>query len=385
VPGKKIFLRIPVYSLERPNECNYNAIEIYTSYARLAGKTVEPPTKLCGSLQKSSITSEDHVLALRFTTRVGPKSLQDEMKKLSHFQANYTIIRPIETNASLPVGKACGEDEFDCSDNNCIHIHLKCNKKVNCQLKNDEENCPDLTPIGLKADILIIAFMGALLVIGMCVGMWLNVIRKLKEDSEELHTLRALKSTESGLASEGQSQKSVCPSENHTQHPHTLQEMSSTDSKDTVIQKPTPESTNVSARTGSLPPYDQTVGNAGPPILQLNPRNPHRAIGRRASEGIPKGTLEVAVYRKPSEPTPQSTYVPMQFVRDCACQTRESYLMARRHGALRAPIARAEAIEYFQGTPIRRLNRPPTPSFFPPSSASSEIGNSLERLDEEFE
>lgn len=150
-PGKKIFLRIPVYSLERPNDCNYNAIEIYTSYAKLAGKTTDLPVKLCGSLQKSTVTSEDHVLAIRLTTRVGAKSLQDEMKKLSQFQANYTIIRPIDVNASASTGKSCAPGEFDCSDNNCINETLVCNGKVNCQLKNDEENCPDLKAEGLKA------------------------------------------------------------------------------------------------------------------------------------------------------------------------------------------------------------------------------------------
>jgi len=153
LPGREIFLRIPVYRLEQPNDCNHNAIEIYTSYAKLAGRTIDPPIRLCGSLQKATITSEDHVLAIRLTTKVGPKSLIDDMKKLSHFEANYTIIRPVQTNVSQPNGKACGDDEFDCSDQTCIHIDLKCDGKVNCQLKNDEDTCPDLKPEGLKADI----------------------------------------------------------------------------------------------------------------------------------------------------------------------------------------------------------------------------------------
>lgn len=240
-------------------------------------------------------------------------------------------------------------------------------------------------------DIFIIAFLGTLLVIGMCTGMFLNIFRKLKQDREELLALRAIqrKSKESGLGSEAQSQKSVCPSETQqNQRPHTLppsEEQSSTESKDTIIHKPILDSTNVTTGTGSFLPYDQTPGNLEPPVIQLNPRNPLRTVGRRASEGVPKERLQVAVYRKPSEPVQEPIYVPMQFVRDCACQTRESYLMARRHATVRAPLAKVEVIEFFQGTPIRRLSRPQTPTFFPPSSASSEIGNSLERLDEEFE
>jgi len=250
----------------------------------------------------------------------------------------------------------------------------------------------------------------------MCTGMFLNIFRKLKQDREEIQALRGIqrKSRESGLqmTSEAQSQKSVCPSENHAElsaGPRQIpfEEQSSTESKDTVIHKPSFESTNriqslqqlPTTGTSSLPVYEQAVlnpGSTGPPTLQLN--NPRKVVGRRASDiptTLPKGNLQVALYRKPSEPIPESSslsLVPMQFVRDCACQTRESYLMARLHGQhgppgmmTRAPLARGEAIEFFQGTPIRRLSRPPQPFFFPPSSASSEIGNSLERLDEEFE
>lgn len=38
----------------------------------------------------------------------------------------------------------------------------------------------------LKTNILIIAFLGILLMSGMCSGLMLNVYRKLKQDKEEM-------------------------------------------------------------------------------------------------------------------------------------------------------------------------------------------------------
>lgn len=37
---------------------------------------------------------------------------------------------------------ACEPDEFDCDDNTCIDINLKCNDQNNCRFSNDEgEDC----------------------------------------------------------------------------------------------------------------------------------------------------------------------------------------------------------------------------------------------------
>lgn len=36
---------------------------------------------------------------------------------------------------------ACGDDEFDCDDDTCIDISLKCNDRANCKFKKDEAAC----------------------------------------------------------------------------------------------------------------------------------------------------------------------------------------------------------------------------------------------------
>jgi hypothetical protein len=55
---------------------------------------------------------------------------------------NSSFLNVISASASTPEGTKCIEgDEFDCADSYCIHKDLKCNNKINCQLRNDEDTC----------------------------------------------------------------------------------------------------------------------------------------------------------------------------------------------------------------------------------------------------
>lgn len=59
----------------------------------------------------------------------------------SHFKLLYTAFTKKKSIDGKNTTLACGDDEFDCDDETCIDISLKCNDRPNCKFKKDEANC----------------------------------------------------------------------------------------------------------------------------------------------------------------------------------------------------------------------------------------------------
>jgi hypothetical protein len=116
------------------------------------------------------------------------------------------------------------------------------------------------------------------------------------------------------------------------------------------------------------------MGTVTPPLYG----KPSAIIKRRSSSSdiVPKGAGWVVPVSQAQAP-PQEPPTCIE-VRDCACQTRDSFLarlnLGKQYTRSRAPLALEEQ------SVVRRVN---FPYFgYAASSASSETGRSLERLDE---
>ena len=115
----------PHYSLGAPNECELNFIEVFGAKTDLQHRIKQ----FCGSVVEI-VTSKTNVLHLRFFADL-------EVIK-SSFEANFTAYTSYrDTEAS---GK-CAPSEFDCEDATCVDMSLRCNGRINCKFRNDEENC----------------------------------------------------------------------------------------------------------------------------------------------------------------------------------------------------------------------------------------------------
>jgi len=184
---KKVFLQFQEYDLKKPNDCNFNYIQLFD------GKTDidHLKKKFCGSKAEYHTSGAD-VLYVRFYTvgeGIGSK-----------FEAFFTASREVSEL------ETCSEDEFDCSDSNCIDPDLLCNGMRNCAFGWDEESCAaggSNIPLDFsQTHVIVIIICLTLLLVGMCAGMIFNLVRKLTEDKEDIQASRE-KSLASLAASAG--------------------------------------------------------------------------------------------------------------------------------------------------------------------------------------
>lgn len=171
--GKKIYLNFTEFKLEKPNECKENYVEVF-------GAKPDIPSRFeifCGSMANSVITKDSGgvggnlMYVHLFTSNRAYKT---------QFKATYTVFRTLDPN----VGE-CEEDEFDCEDNTCIDITLKCDRYAHCRLKADEdyELCKTETESLLsKPHILVILVIFSLILSGMSFVFLFKCIRKLVQD-----------------------------------------------------------------------------------------------------------------------------------------------------------------------------------------------------------
>lgn len=76
-----------------------------------------------------SVSSKTNILHIRYFAH--PLAIN------SSFSILYTAYR------DKTVGNPCNKDtEYDCEDETCIAGDLRCNHRVNCRFRWDEEDCP---------------------------------------------------------------------------------------------------------------------------------------------------------------------------------------------------------------------------------------------------
>uniref|UniRef100_A0A8D8QDU5 Neuropilin and tolloid-like protein 2 n=1 Tax=Cacopsylla melanoneura TaxID=428564 RepID=A0A8D8QDU5_9HEMI len=168
--GWKIQLVWSTFKLQFPNDCDSNFIEVFPEEADLLSRI----HNFCGSIA-DNLDSPDNILNIRFVA--DPKAFG------SIFEANYTAYRE-KTNE-----KNCSAtDEYDCDDNKCIDKSLKCNGKINCRFRWDEDDSvckKSVDPVAEMLndkDILLILAIFCLILGGMCVAFLCKIVRKLVHD-----------------------------------------------------------------------------------------------------------------------------------------------------------------------------------------------------------
>ncbi|XP_044742461.1 uncharacterized protein LOC123304958 isoform X2 [Chrysoperla carnea] len=159
----KIQLNFIDYKLDRPNECDNNFIDIFSNKTDIPSRL----KTFCGSIP-DSVASKGNILFIRFYAAVNALN--------STFSILYTAYRDRGETA-----KNCNAGEYDCQDNTCIDDSLRCNNRINCRYRWDEQDCVTKKK-NLPEHIIIIMVVFCLIVSGMCAAFIFNCVRKLMRD-----------------------------------------------------------------------------------------------------------------------------------------------------------------------------------------------------------
>ncbi|XP_047035217.1 uncharacterized protein LOC124641232 [Helicoverpa zea] len=167
----KIYLNFTHYTLEKPNECNKNIIQVFeTAHQEMDTNLAE----YCGSVANSVTTKDGNVMYVRMFVA---KDAQEETKFIATFNAYRTL--------GSGTDDKCTDEEFDCEDNTCIDLHLKCDTLAHCRLKADEDpaKCDTKTESTInQPHILMILIIFSLILSGMTFVFIFKCIRKLYQD-----------------------------------------------------------------------------------------------------------------------------------------------------------------------------------------------------------
>lgn len=164
--GWKIQLILDHFTLQHPNECDANFVDIFQDQTDLPSRVKQ----FCGSIADTVIVPTN-IAHLRFYAE--PKAVN------STFEAVMTAIRDKGNE------KSCKEDEYDCEDATCIAAELECNDKINCRFKwdEDETKCNKKNSQLIDSQhIIIILVVFSLIMFGMSFAFVFNCVRKLIRD-----------------------------------------------------------------------------------------------------------------------------------------------------------------------------------------------------------
>lgn len=178
-PGTQIFIQFQEYELEKPNDCNFNYIQIFDGRTDIEGHM----KTFCGSVAEAQ-TSKSNTMYIRYFA---------EDKGLgSVFAAWFTVLTKKEDGEEAD---PCDEGYYDCDDTFCVDKGLVCNGIRNCKFGWDEELCSGGDGGGIPLDItktenIVIILLLLVIMIGMCSGMVYNLVRKISEDKEDVFASR---------------------------------------------------------------------------------------------------------------------------------------------------------------------------------------------------
>ena len=164
---QKIQLSFPAYSLVAANECDLNYIEIFGEKTDLQHRLKH----FCGSAVEV-VLSKGNVIHLRFFAQ--PVAIR------STFEVLFTAVTLYRETEGLA---KCNASEFDCEDAVCIDNSLRCNGRLNCKFRYDEENCKIVHKKAISSDhIIIILTILSVTIFGLCFGCFYKCFLKLRAD-----------------------------------------------------------------------------------------------------------------------------------------------------------------------------------------------------------
>ncbi|CAG9859663.1 unnamed protein product [Phyllotreta striolata] len=285
--GWRIYLQFSEFSLEKPNDCTYNFVQVFSGKTDMASNEKE----FCGSIA-DTVTSKGNRMFVRF--------FSESKGKKTLFLANFTAFRDLGPAKNL---KCNEETEFDCEDATCIDKDLKCNQKYNCRFRWDEEDesCLVTQSKTWSGDhIIIIMVIFSLILTGMCLTFIYNCITKLIRDHRTIQEY-IRQSREQQL--------------NELEKHHQLDQRSIKSRSRSSPSEPSPNRYDSSNHqvTSSTPCYVP-----GGDVLPILVRNEH-------SLSPSSDACDANIYTVDDEGLPQTC--------DSACQTRESLFTAHAYSS----------------------------------------------------
>lgn len=129
-----------------PNECDLNFIEIFGEKTDLRHRL----RHFCGS-KIDIVLSKSNILHLRLfanysVLRFSFDALFTAVTLYRETEGYCTIRYELRENNQIDIFKLAGNpkcisSEFDCEDAVCIDSSLRCNGRVNCKFRYDEDTC----------------------------------------------------------------------------------------------------------------------------------------------------------------------------------------------------------------------------------------------------
>ncbi|CAL1295836.1 unnamed protein product, partial [Larinioides sclopetarius] len=167
--GKKLYLNFKDFSLNKPNDCDQNLLQIFPDSQSPSEKTAD----FCGTTAEPQ-KSESNVTYIRLFTQRANYEKTD-------FKIHFTSFREIEKNE-----KCDPNTEFNCGDQTCIDSSLLCDGEYDCKYRYDEEPTKCTRALGaamvLTSEhmiIILVVFFG--LVVAMCASISISCYNKIQE------------------------------------------------------------------------------------------------------------------------------------------------------------------------------------------------------------
>ncbi|XP_023934011.2 uncharacterized protein LOC112043004 [Bicyclus anynana] len=192
--GHRIYLNFTTYMVGEPNECDKNFVQVFGSIleyeeklAHYCGSVAMPVITPGPSAKAGEVIEDDDQGNIMHVRLYAAK----EQRTKTFIDATFTAFRTLD----LYKNNTCdAETEFDCQDNTCIDIDLKCNNYANCRLKADEEKdlCKHTTESLIQQPRiqLIVSIFGVILS-GISLVICFKCIKKLYNDhkviKEQIH------------------------------------------------------------------------------------------------------------------------------------------------------------------------------------------------------
>ncbi|XP_043271305.1 uncharacterized protein Neto [Venturia canescens] len=162
--GTRMQATFDPFTLDKPNDCSANFLDVFDQETDIPSRL----KNFCGSMAET-VHSTKNIMYMRFYLE--PKAIN------SSFKSIVTVVR--EKGST---DKPCRDNEYDCDDNTCIAISLKCNKRFNCRFLRDEDSCGTEGDQLDSSRVIIILVIFSLIMFGMCFTFVFNCVRKLMRD-----------------------------------------------------------------------------------------------------------------------------------------------------------------------------------------------------------
>ncbi|GFR00437.1 neuropilin and tolloid-like protein 1, partial [Trichonephila clavata] len=168
-PGKKLYLNFKEFGLDRPNDCDQNFLQIFPDSRTPSEQVIQ----FCGTTAEPQRSTANISYVRLFTQR-------DAYNK-TDFKIHFTSFREIKKE------EQCDPKlEFNCGDQTCIDISLKCDGEYDCKYRYDEEPSLCARALGVamvltSEHMIIILVVFFSLVIAMCASISISCYNKIQE------------------------------------------------------------------------------------------------------------------------------------------------------------------------------------------------------------